>query len=53
MAESDDDSGLSSCSHYVFDTNYDIEQDEDLLLREGLPSMQLPSITTWKYDAFS
>ena len=53
MAESDDDSGLSSCSHDVFGINYDIEPYEDLLLREGLPSMQLLSIMTWKYDAFT
>ena len=38
MVESDDDSELSPCSNDVFDTNNDIEQYEDLLLRDGLPS---------------
>ena len=54
MVESDDDdSNLSSDSHDVFDANNDIERYEDLLLRDGLPSTQLPSITTWKYNAFT
>ena len=54
MVESDDDdSDLSSGSHDVFDANNDIERYEDLLLRDGLPSTQLPSITTWKYNAFT
>ena len=53
MVESDNDSELSSSSHDVFDTNNDIERYEDLLLRDCLPSTQLPSITAWKYDAFT
>ena len=51
MVESDDDSELSSCSNDVFDSNNDIERYEDLLLRDGLQSTQLPYITTWKHDA--
>ena len=50
MVESDNDSELSSYSHDLFDTNDDIERYKDLLLRYGLPSTQLPSITIWKCD---
>ena len=55
MVESDDDDGsdLSSCEHDVFDTNNDVEIYEDLQLKDGAPSVQLPSRTTWKYDAFT
>ena len=53
MVESDDDSELLSCSNDVFDSNNDIGQYEDLLLRDGLQSTHLPSIVTWKYDVFT
>ena len=55
MIESDDDDGsdASSYSHDVFETDNNIEIYEDLLLREGFPSVQLPSRTTWKYNAFT
>ena len=55
MVESDDDdaSDISSYSHDVFDTDNNIEIFEDLLLRDGVPSVMLPSKTTWKYNAFT
>ena len=55
MVESDDDDSLdlSSCSHDVFETDRNIEMYEDLMLRHGIPSVQLPSKTTWKYNAFT
>jgi len=55
MVDSDDDEGsdISSYSHDVFETDNNIEVYEDLLLRDGVPSLQLPSKTTWKYHAFT
>ena len=53
MVESDDDSELPSYSNDVFDSNTNIERYGDLLLRDDLQSTQLPSITTWKSDAFT